>query len=456
VKKPAQSDNKTTQLGESNIAKLIAQYATPTILAMMVQAAYDVVNMSFIGQSVGPLGIAAIAICSPITMIQYTLVSFLANGCIASVAIKLGEGNPESARETFGSTLAFCLTISTCVALTVTITIDPLLRLFGASEAVLPYARDFLRINTFSAVFSVFLILNPLIRIEGYPTLSMLATLLSTAVHLCVAPTLIFVFEMGVRGAAIGTLCANIAVGIWVFSFMRGKKRVVRLQFRYLRYKLHILKIIMQLGLPTFLMQLSQTLLSVVMNRSLIAYGGDISMSAWGITNNITMLINQPIFGMTQGAQPIIGYNIGARKHIRVKKALMFSLMATSLFAILGWSLTQLFPVQLFSFYSDDPGLISLGVRMFTTFRALVFVIGIQQAGSSYFQYSGRPKVSALLSLSRQVLILIPCVLLLPLVLGFDGILYSGPISDFVSTTITALFIIFEFRRLNKLIRSEG
>ena len=446
-----QETDRTARFGEEGIMKLLIQYSLPSIVAMLVQSTYNTINMSFVGRSVGPLGIAAIAVCMPIMMIQYSVISLISSGCSAAVAIKLGQGDKESGRAMLGSSVAFNQIFAAAGAILGLMFIEPILRAFGASETILPLAKDYMTITLAGSFIGTFGSLNPMLRIEGYPRRAMMTMLFSTLVNLICSPTFIFVFGWGIRGAALGTVCAQLGTSGWIFLFLINKDRVIGLKKKHFRLKLNHLSYVIQLGLPNFLMSLSQSLLSVTLNRNLVAYGGDIAMSAWGITNNIDTLISQPVFGFNQGAQPIIGYNIGAKNYARVKLALYCSLGTAMFFSTIGWLLTRVFPAQIFAFFNNDPELIAMGVRMMKIFRAFLFVVGFQQMGSAYFQFSGKPKISIILTLSRQVLILLPCIVVMSRLFGFDGILYSGPIADFSSMVLTAFFVVKEIKRLDKL-----
>jgi len=452
----AKNIDKTEQFGNEGILRLMIKYSLPSIVAQLVSSSYHLINMSFIGRSVGPLGIAAIAVCQPISMITGAVNQLVSNGCAAAVAIRLGEGDRDGAQKLVGTTITFNVVVGILCIILGQIYMKPLLIAFGASEAILPYAIPYLNITLYGMVLGGLTAMNPMMRIEGYPGRAMITMLLSTAVNLMLTPLLIFVYDMGIVGAALGTFGAQTASGIWIMWFLLSKNRTIGLKMRYIGVRIKDLVYVMTLGMPNFLMQLTQSLLSITMNNTLRIYGGDIAISSWGITNSINNLVQQPVFGMNQGAQPIIGYNIGAKKHARVKQALLYSLAAATVFSSLGWLITRLFPAQIFAFFNDDPELIAVGTQMLIIFRMFIFVVGLQQAGASYFQYSGRPKTSAVLTLSRQVLILIPCLLILPRFYQFNGILYAGPVSDLISTAITLGFIIVEIKRLNKLIHEEA
>jgi len=445
--------DKTSQFGTDSIMGLMLRYSMPSIVAMMTMMMFNLINMAFVGRSVGALGIAAIAICGPLTMIQAAISQFISNGCAAAVSIVLGRGDKEGARAILGCSVATSFLIASINIVLGFLFADTLLMVFGASEATLPLARDYFRIFLCGLLLSSISTQNPILRIEGYPKKAMFTMLVMTALNIMLTPLFIFVFNMGIRGAALGSLLSQVVSATWIFLFLIHKDRVVRLTWKYFRLSLKTIKYVMQLGLPTFLMQITQSLLSVVMNKSLGLYGGDIAISAWGITNNINSVVAQTVFGLNQGVQPIIGYNFGAKNYKRVKTTLIYALGAATFFAVAGWLLVWLFPEPIFAFFNKDPELIAIGVRMLIVFRMFIFVVGFQQAGASYFQFSGKPMISIFLTISRQVLILMPCVIILPRYFQLDGILYAGPVSDIASFLLTAVFVILEIKRLNRLDR---
>ena len=453
--KPANVVDNTAQFGEDSIIKLMIKYSSPAIMASMVQAAFNIINMTFIGRSVGPLGIGAISICGPITMITGAFNMLIGNGCAAVVAIKLGEGDRESCREILGASIMFNLLFASVSLVAGFIFMEPILRAFGASDTLMPMAKEYLSIMMFGFLVGFFMTMNPMMRIEGYPKRAMITMLLSGVVNFICTPIFLFVFHMGIRGAALGTLCAQVSTSVWMLAFLLNKERVIGLKWRYCRLNTRYFSQVVQFGLPNFLMNFAQSFLSAVMNTSLVTHGGDIAISAWGITNNISGLIGQPVMGLNQAIQPIVGYNIGARKYHRVKQTLWYSLVAATGIATLGWLTTSFFPAQIMGFFNDDPQLIAVGGTMLVVFRALIFVTGIQQVGSAYFQFVGRPKISILLTLSRQMLILLPCVVVLSSFFGLDGILYSGPLADAISTVIVVVFLLLERKRLNELMREH-
>ena len=455
MEKTAQSADRTTQFGEDSIHVLMMRYSLPAIVAMLASTMFSIINMAFVGRSIGAPGIAAIAVCAPISMIQGAIGQLIGNGCAAAVSISLGRGEREGAQTILGCSVFYGLLVSFLNMTLGFLFTDVLLTAFGASASILPLAREYLQVTLIGMLCSIFSSMNPMLRIEGFPQRAMMTQILMTVINVLLAPLFIFVFDMGIRGAALGSLCGQLASSAWILSFLLHKDRTVRLERKYIHPQAGMISFVLQLGLPSFLMQLTQSLLSIVMNRSLGTYGGDLAISAWGVTNNINSVVAQPIFGLNQAVQPIIGYNYGAKQYKRVRHALLYSLSAATVFSLAGWLVIRLFPEPILAFFNKDPDLIAIGSRMLIVFRMLIFVTGFQQAGAVYFQYSGKPKTSILLTLSRQVFILMPCVLILPRFFQFDGILYSGPISDVLSTIITGIFILLELKRLDKLIKEE-
>ena len=443
--------DRTSQLGEKSIPNLMWQFSLPSIVAMLVQSSYNIINMSFIGRSVGAVGIAAIAVSVPVTMIQGAISQMIGSGCSARVSILAGEADYDGARRTLGCSMKFAILFSLSLMVVAQLFLDPLLAAFGASETILPYSHDYMRVMLLGMVFSNFVSMNPMLRIEGFPMRAMATQLISTAINLVLSPTFIFVFDLGIQGAALSSVVAQLATAVWIFLFLINKKRTIGLKREYFKFDLKIISNVLPLGLPGFLMQLAQSMLSITMNKNLGTYGGDTAISAWGIMTSITTLISQPVFGMNQGAQPIIGYNMGAKKYKRVRQTIAWTLGIATAFSVLAWALTRLFPVPMFAFFNKDPELIELGTGMMKIFMACLFLVGFQQSGAAYFQSAGKPRISIVLTLSRQVLILIPSVWILSYFFQLQGLLVSGIISDIASALITGIFILREAGNLKKL-----
>lgn len=445
--------DKSKQLGEESILKLIIRFSIPAIIGMLVNALYNVVDRIYIGHGVGSLGIGGITVSFPIMLVLMAFSMLIGVGANSLVAIRFGQGRKEEAEGIFNN--AFVLLIATSLALTVIglITMEPVLRLMDTSEDILPYAKDYLSIILFGAVFqSVGMGMNNFIRSEGNPKVAMNTMLIGAVINIVLDPIFIFVFKWGMKGAAFATIISQVVSAIWVISyFMRGKS-FLKLKLSYMKLKPAYISKILTLGAAPFAMQIASSVLNFIMNKGLNTYGGDVAVSGMGIVNSVVTLMIMPIFGINQGVQPIIGYNYGARKFDRVKRAYHMAVIFATVIVVIGWIATRLFPEQLvYLFNKKDPELIAFGVKAVKRNLMFLPVIGFQIVSSNYFQAVGKPKHSAFLGLSRQVLILIPALIILPKFFGLDGLISAAPLADITSSLLTGIFIIYEMRKLNNL-----
>ena len=443
--------DRSKQLGEDHVLKLLIRFSIPAIIGMLVNALYNIVDRIFIGNGVDTLGIAGAAIGFPIMLIMMAFAMLIGIGANSLVAIRLGEQKKEEAEIIMGNALILLIAINIVITIAGLAFLDPLLKLFGASAAVLPYARTYMGIILWGAVFqAVGMGMNNFIRSEGNPRIAMITMLIGALLNTLLDPLFIFVFKWGIAGAAYATILSQAVCAVWVlYHFMYGKG-ILKLRLKNLTLKSHIVGKIVALGMAPFLMQLAASVLNAIMNKSLSLYGGDIAVSGMSAVSSIAMLFLMPIFGINQGAQPIIGYNYGAHKYNRVKEALKLAIIAATSVVILGFIVTRLFPAQLISIFNKkDEELIVFGAHALKIFLIGMPIIGFQIVSANYFQAVGKPLQAALLSLSRQVLLLIPALLILPRFFGLEGLLYAGPFSDLMSSLITAMFLYFELKHLD-------
>jgi putative MATE family efflux protein len=321
----------------------------------------------------------------------------------------------------------------------------------GASDQILPYARDYLQIILIGGVFqSVGMGMNNFIRSEGNPRIAMYTMLIGAVINTVLDPILIFVFDMGMKGAAIATIFAQFVSAVWVVLYFLKGKSLLKLRLKNMMLKSSVVAGILALGIAPFAMQLAASIQNLILNASLANYGGDVAISGMGIVNSIVTLMIMPIFGINQGVQPIIGYNYGARKYDRVKEAYKLAVIFATVIVIIGWILTRVWPEQLvYLFNRTDTELINFGTLALRRFMMFLPFIGFQIVSSNYFQAVGKPRHSALLGLSRQVLILIPALLILPTFFGLNGVISAGPLADAVSTVVTGIFIFLEMKKLD-------
>lgn len=439
------------QLGEQKVINLLMKFSIPAIIGMLVNALYNVIDRIFIGNGVGSLGIAGTTVAFPVMLVMMAFSMLIGIGANSLVSIRLGENKKEEAEVIFGNSVSLLVLSSLVLTVVGLAVLEPLLKLMGASDQILPYAMDYLQIILIGGVFqSLGMGMNNFIRSEGNPRIAMYTMLIGAIINTVLDPVFIFVFDMGMKGAAIATILAQFISAVWVvLYFLRGKS-LLKLRLKNMMLNPGVVAGILALGIAPFAMQLAASVQNFILNASLANYGGDIAISGMGIVNSIVTLMIMPIFGINQGVQPIIGYNYGARKFDRVKEAYKLAVIFATVIVIIGWILTRVCPEQLvYLFNRTDKELIDFGTMALRRFMLFLPFIGFQIVSSNYFQAVGKPTHSALLGLSRQVLILIPALLILPKFFGLVGVISAGPLADVISTVITGIFIFVEMKKLN-------
>ena len=328
--------------------------------------------------------------------------------------------------------------------------LKPLLLLFGSSETVLPYSMAYMRVIFFGAIFQVVSMgMNNFIRADGNPKLAMFTMFLGAGTNIILDPIFIYGFKMGMAGAALATILAQFLSFVWVISYFIGKNSKNKLRLKYMKPKFHIITRITALGLPGFSLQIASSILNVVLNKSLLFYGGDIAVSGMGIINSLQTILFMPIIGLNQGVQPIISFNFGAKKYERVKSAITLAIKVATVIVIVGFIITRLFPKQMISLFNREPELLSFGKTALLSWFLCMPVVGFQIVAASFFQAIGRPRTSMFLTLTRQVFLLIPALILFPRIWGIHGLLLAAPFADFVSSLLTGLLFYKGIKNLN-------
>lgn len=442
----------TAKLGQEKIGSLLISFSIPAIVGMLVMSLYAVIDRVFIGNSSGYLGIAAITVGFPIMIAQFAFIGMIGMGATTLVSIRLGQRKREEAEFIMGNALVLLVGVAVVMTVLGLIFLEPLLRIFGASDEVMPYARTFMRIILGASIFqSLSFGMNNFIRAEGNPRTAMATMIIGAVLNVLLAPLFIFGFGWGMAGAGLATALSQAVSAIWVMLHFVLGRSTLKIRRENLRVDLATTKQMMALGSAFFAMQFGQSILSAIMNTSLGIYGGDVAISGMGIVISLMTLIMMPIVGINQGAQPIIGYNYGAGRHDRVKLTLKYAAMAATAMATAGFVVIRLFPTQLITiFSSQDAELIAFGSHALVVFLTFLPLVGFQIVGAGYFQAVGKPKQSLILSLSRQVLILIPALLILPRFFQLDGVLMAGPIADVAATALTGTWLLVELRYLNR------
>ncbi|MFP4681483.1 MAG: MATE family efflux transporter [Chitinispirillaceae bacterium] len=444
--------NRADQLGTGKIGSLLLKFSLPAIVGMVVNAFYNVADRAFVGQAEGTLGIAGITVSFPVMVILMGFGMLVGLGANALISIRLGQKRKEDAEKILGNAVTLLILISLGLTLLGTLFLKPLLQFYGASSDVLPYAASYLRIILFGAVVqAIGFGMNNFIRGEGNPRIAMYTMLIGAVVNLILDPIFIFGFGWGLKGAALATVVSQSMSALWVLSYFLGGKSLLKLRLVNIKLQWPVVKSIVTLGSAPFFMQIAASGVITILNRQLGIYGGDVAISAMGVVFSVAMVFLMPIFGINQGAQPIIGYNYGAMHFDRVKKTHYFASIAATLITLGGFSVVMLFPSQIISVFSrSDENLIQIGSRALRIFLLMLPVVGFQIVTSNYFQAVGKPRQALILSLSRQVLLLIPCLFILPGFFGLTGVFLAGPVSDFGSSLLTGTFYFFEMRKLNR------
>jgi len=445
-------DNSPMSLGTESIGSLLVQYSVPAVIASVVTSLYNIVDSIFIGRGVGAMAIAGLAITFPLMNLVVAFVTLIAAGGSTISSIFLGQKNIDRATDVVNNVMSMSLIHSVIFGGLSLWFLDPILYFFGATDETIPYARDFMEIILWATPLSyVFIGLNNLMRATGYPNKAMISALLSVVVNIVVAPILIFVFDFGIAGAALATVTGQFAAFIWVLGHFISKKSFIHFDIGRSLFDLGIARRIYGIGLSPFLMNVCACVVVIFINKSLLDVGGDngnLAVGAYGILNRTGMFFVMVVFGVTQGMQPILGFNYGAGNWERVKRTLRIGIMAGVMITTVGFCATEFFPDTINSLFTSDSVLLGLsdnGARIF--FLAFPFV-GCQIVIQNFFQSIGKPQLSIFLSLTRQLLFLIPFLLILPPRFGLNGVWASVCASDFIAFLFAVVTLGIMMRKL--------
>ncbi|HCM25853.1 MAG TPA: MATE family efflux transporter [Treponema sp.] len=445
---PAQ---RTAFLGRDAIFPLLLKMGIPAAVGMLVNALYNVVDTIFVGHGVGPLAIAALSIVFPIQMIVSALAQAIGVGSASIVSRRLGEKREGEAAATIGTAYAAVFLLTGVLVVLLFVFMRPVLAFFGASEGIMPYALEYLQVVTPGFFFfASSMAANSLVRAEGNARASMTGMLIGALLNCVLDPLFIFGFGLGVKGAAIATVISQLVSCAYLFSLYAMKKTHVPLSRSHFRIRLDLLRESALLGTPAFIQASGMSLLVLVINTTLGSYGGDQAISVYGMINRLAMLVIFPILGMAQGFQPIVGYNYGARRYDRVRQAIRVAIMTVTGIAAVFYAAIMLFPKASMGMFSSDPALVAAAARVLRIVALFIPLAAVQIIGSIYFQAVGKKPQALFLGLSRQFLILIPLVLILPRFMGLEGVWRAFPLADLLSTLVTVSFLMRELRHLDE------
>ena len=446
-------DNKkaTLELGTKPVGKLLMQYALPAIVAMTASSLYNMVDSIFIGQGVGALAISGLAITFPFMNLSGAFGAAVGVGSSTMISVKLGQKDYSTANNIFGNCICLNVIIGVVFAAVTLFFLDPILYFFGASDQTLPYAREYMQIILLgNAVTHLYLGMNAILRSASKPRQAMMATVFTVLFNTALDPLFIYVFGMGIRGAAIATVLAQFTALCWQCRLFSDKKQIIHFERKNYALKKNIVSNIIGIGMSPFLMNATACMIVIIFNKSLFHYGGDLAVGAYGIVNRITFLFFMVIFGINQGMQPIAGYNYGAMHFDRLMQVLRYAMIAATVVSTAGWVVSEFIPYYCARIFTTDQTLIAIARHGLRLANFTVPVVGCQMVITNFFQSIGKAKVSIFLSLSRQLLFLLPVLLILPRFMGLDGVWMAFPISDFVAALV-AVAIITKYMRQFKV-----
>lgn len=450
-----QKQNKETQLGTMPVGKLLLQLAIPAIAAQLINLLYNVVDRIYIGHipGEGALALTGMGVTLPVIMLVTAFSSLIGFGGAPRASICMGQKEKNKAEEILGN----CVTMLLIIAVTLTVLLQlfdrELLVLFGASEQTLPYALSYMQIYTLGTIFvQISLGLNMFITSQGFTKTSMKTVLIGAILNIILDPVFIFVFGMGVRGAALATILSQCVSSIWVLSFLCGKKTILRVRKQYLRPKTSVILPVLGLGVSPFIMSATESILTVSFNTSLLKYGGDVAVGAMTILSSVMQFSMLPLNGVTQGMQPIVSFNYGAKNIDRVKKTFQLTLTICLAYSMTLWAAAMLFPGMLARVFTSDTELINYASWAMRIYMGAAGIFGAQIACQQTFLALGNAKVSLFLAVLRKIILLIPLIYILPAFLTDKAfaVFLAEPVADFLAVTTTVTMFHITFKKMMK------
>ena len=444
-------DNKqaTLELGSKPVGRLLMQYALPAIVAMSASSLYNIIDRAFIGQVVGPEAIAGLGITFPFMNLSAAFGAAVGVGSSTCISVKLGQRDYKTAQYLLGNTVTLNLIIGVLFMVVCLVFLDPILRFFGASEVTLPYAREFMEIILLGNVVThMYFGMNAVLRAAGKPRHAMWATLFTVGMNIILIIVFVWWFRWGIRGAALATITSQTIAFCWQMWVFSDKKELLHLRKGIYKLKKDLVRNIISIGISPFLMQSTSCVIVIFMNNQFVRYGGDMAVGAYSIANSVVMVLFMFVMGMIQGMQPIVGYNYGAERFDRMFRCLWLTITAATTILLIGWTVSMLFPRQIARVFTTDATLIAMAAMGIQLNMMVFFVVGSQAVITNFFQCIGKVKISIFLSLSRQLILLLPMAYIFPLFLGLDGVWYSMAASDFGSFSMTIPLLIWYIKKL--------
>jgi len=457
INKVHEMDNKQAalELGQKPVGQLLWQYALPAIVAMTASSLYNIIDRAFIGQVVGPEAIAGLGITFPFMNLSGAFGAAVGVGASTCISVKLGQKDYETAEHLLGNTVTLNLIIGLLFMVVCLIFLEPILRFFGASDVTMPYAKEFMTVILLgNMVTHMYFGMNAVLRAAGKPKHAMYSVLFTVGMNILLVIAFVWWFRWGIRGAALATVTSQSMALCWQMYLFSNPKELLHLKRGIYKLKANLVRNIVAIGISPFLMNVTSCVIVIFMNNQFVRYGGDMAVGAYSIANSVVMVFFMFVIGITQGMQPIVGYNYGAEKFDRMLRCLYIAIGCATAILLVGWSLSMLFPRQIARIFTTDATLIELSARGIKLDMLVFFVVGSQAVITNFFQCIGKVKISIFLSLSRQLFLLLPMAYVFPLFWDLDGVWYSMPASDFGSFAMTIPMLIWYMRRNFRELRS--
>jgi len=443
-----ESKGSPVTLGTESVWRLLLQYAIPSVIAMTAASLYNIIDSIFIGQGVGAFAISGLAITFPLMNLSVAFGTLIGVGASTLMSLRLGQKDYSSANSILGNVFVLNTILGLLYTVIVLLFLDPILYFFGASAQTIPYAHEYMVVILLGNVIThQYFGSNALLRATGNPRMSMYATICSVIINIILAPVFIYGFNWGIRGAALATVIAQASMLIWQIKLFSNKDSFIHFQKGIFKLKRKIIIDSFSIGIAPFLMNAASCVIIILINQGLIRHGGDLHVGAYGIINRVAFLFGMIVMGLNQGMQPIAGYNFGANQIDRVNRVLKYTIALATGVMMIGFLTCEIFPHAVASIFTKDQTLIDLAVPGLQIVFLFSPIVGFQMVTSNFFQSIGMAKKAIFMSLSRQVLILLSCLLILPRFLGVKGVWFSLPTADLLASVIAAFMLISQYRK---------
>ena len=446
-------DNKksTLELGTKPVGSLLAQYALPAIIAMTASSLYNMVDSIFIGQGVGAMAISGLAITFPFMNLSGAIGACIGVGASTYLSVKLGQKDYSMAQRILGNAVVLKIITGILFGTLCLLFLSPILRFFGATDNTLPYAREYMEIILLGNVFThLYFGMNAMLRAASKPRQAMYATIFTVVLNTALDPLFIYTFGMGIRGAAIATILSQMTALCWQLRLFSNKDELLHFKRGIYRLEWNIIRNILAIGISPLAMNATSCIIVIFINTALVRYGGDLAVGAYGIANRIGFFFFMIVMGLNQGMQPIAGYNYGAQQNDRLFHVLKLTIMCAVAALTVGWIVSEFLPRPIVSLFTTDQQLIDISIHAVRINSLMFPLIGYQAVVTNFFQSIGKARISIFLSLSRQLIFLLPMLIMLPPMLGIDGVWWSLPASDFTAFVVT-LTVMVRYMRKTKL-----